>query len=147
MTIRELKIILDRYHPEETVICTTSATTHNRLQITGVNEKEGLLNQCLVLSVDWLQGNSIEETQKEKLERQRRDLDNALILLEKQEKEKKIAEELAKKPKKKKAGRHKKKKKTVAEQLAAGLVPTGRRGRPRKQIFDNLQGDPEQSTE
>jgi hypothetical protein len=126
MTVRELMRILEARYPDENV--TLYSSSHRNMQIVGVNEGQGALNGCLTLDVDWSANDKPVETEVERLERQRKALDEQIAKLGK--------ENLVKA--KSKARKHTKtpKTRTAEEQLLAGYIPTGKRGRPRKIVAD-----------
>lgn len=126
MTVRELQAILDRYFPDENV--TLYSSSHRNMQLLGVNDEQTRVNGCLTLDVDWSAGDKPVETELERLERQRDELDKQI--------KKHITAEKGKEYRKK-LNKHKKKvNRTPEEQLLAGYIPTGKRGRPRKIIAD-----------
>ena len=126
MTVRELMRILEANYPDENV--TLFSSSHRNMQIVGVNEEQTRLNGCLTLDVDWSANDKPVETEVERLERQRRLLDEQITRIGK--------ENLVKA--KSKARKHRKtpKNRTPEEQLLAGYIPTGKRGRPRKIVAD-----------
>ena len=126
MTVRELKTILDGYFPDENV--TLYSSSHRNLQILGINYEQTTINGCLTLDVDWSAGDKRLETVVERLERQRDELDKQI--------KQHISLEKGKEYRKKLNKNTKKKNRTPEQQLLAGYIPTGKRGRPRKIIAD-----------
>lgn len=126
MTVRELKTILDGYFPDENV--TLYSSSHRNLQILGINYEQTTINGCLTLDVDWSAGDKPVETVVERLERQRDELDKQI--------KQHISLEKGKEYRKKLNKNTKKKNRTPEQQLLAGYIPTGKRGRPRKIIAD-----------
>lgn len=126
MTVRELQLILEGRYPDDNV--TLFSLSHRNMQIVGVNEEQSALNGCLTLDVDWSANDKPVETEEDRLKRQRQMLDEQIARLGK--------ERLVKA--KSKARKHTKapKTRTPEEQLLAGYIPTGKRGRPRKIVAD-----------
>ena len=126
MKVRELREIIDKAYPDENV--TLYSSSHRNMQILGVNEAKTRENGCLTLDVDWSANDKPVETEVERLERQRKALDEQIAKLGR--------ENLVKA--KSKARKHTKtpKTRTAEEQLLAGYIPTGKRGRPRKIVAD-----------
>lgn len=91
---------------------------HRYMQILEINRELSQKEGCLVINIDWSVKGKAEETEKEKLLRQKRLIEDAIQLVEKEEKPK----EKRKPPRPR----------TKSEQLAAGYIPTGKRGRPQK---------------
>ena len=126
MTVRELSKILENQYPEDNV--TLFSSSHRNMQIIGVNKEQSELNGCLTLDVDWSANDKPVETELDRLERQRAELEKQI--------EKHITREMAIEYRKKKNKHTLKKNRTPEEQLLAGYLPTGRRGRPRKIVPD-----------
>lgn len=126
MIVRELQRILDECYPDENVTLFTSS--HRNMQIVGVNHSKTVENGCLTLDVDWSASDKPVETELERLERQRAALEEQIS--------KHITVDKAVSYRKKVNKRKTKKNRTPEEQLLAGYIPTGKRGRPRKIIAD-----------
>lgn len=116
MTIGELMDVLKDYHPADRVAIMTTSKRH--MVVTGTKMGEG----AVILLADWEVSDKPVEDVRDMLLRQRRDIEAALEKVD-PEALKKQREKVTNKPKKKR---------TKEEQLAAGYIPTGMRGRPRK---------------
>jgi hypothetical protein len=125
MTVRELQLILEGRYPDDNV--TLFSLSHRNMQIIGVNEEQSALNGCLTLDVDWSANDKPVETEADRLKRQRQMLDEQIAKLDTG----KLVKAGAKARKHRKASTR-----TPEEQLLAGYIPTGKRGRPRKIIAD-----------
>lgn len=126
MTVRELSEILENRYPDDNV--TLFSSSHRNMQIIGVNVEQSQANGCLTLDVDWSANDKPVETELDRLTRQRDELDKQI--------KKHITREMAVEYRKKVNKHTLKKNRTPEEQLLAGYIPTGRRGRPRKIIPD-----------
>lgn len=120
MTCRELITILQDYHPDENV--TLFSASHRNMQVLGVNPELTQEYGNLVLNVDWSIEDKPVESVKDQLTRQRDALTQQICRMNVNE-QKELKKKLVRKPYKKR---------TSAEIIAAGFVPTGKKGRPRK---------------
>ena len=131
MTVAELiNILSDRYPTENITIRNESG---RYLTIDGIDEAQSMATGCIVLKAAWTYSDKPVESEEDKLKRQREEINKQLAKMRSDE-----AKAKAKAEKKKTTKRKKKRKKnaTAAEQIAKGVVPTGKRGRPRKMVED-----------
>lgn len=130
MTAQELMNILSDRYPSENV--TLQSEGGRNIQIIGIDERLSSQYGCIVLKTAWSYADKPVESEEDKLKRQREEINKQLAKMRAEEaKAKKAAE-------KKKTTKRKKKKRnaTATEQIAKGVVPTGKKGRPRKMVED-----------
>ena len=134
MTVNELIEMLSVRYPTENV--TIQSEAGRNIQIIGIDEGLSSEYGCTVLKTVWSTKDKPVESEEDKLKRQRADINKQLAKMRDEEaKAKKKASARAKagaKTRKKKA----KKAKSATAQIASGVVPTGKRGRPRKMVED-----------
>lgn len=134
MTVIELIEMLSVRYPTENV--TIQSEAGRNIQVVGIDESLSSQYGCTVLRTVWSTKDKPVESEEDKLKRQRADINKQLTKMRDEEaKAKKKASARAKagaKTRKKKA----KKTKNATAQIASGVVPTGKRGRPRKMVED-----------
>lgn len=134
MTVNELIEMLSVRYPTENV--TIQSEAGRNIQVVGIDESLSSEYGCTVLKTVWSTKDKPVESEEDKLKRQRADINKQLAKMRDEEaKAKKKASARAKagaKTRKKKA----KKAKSATAQIASGVVPTGKRGRPRKMVED-----------
>ncbi len=129
MKVSELSSILREYHPDEDIALISASNRY--MTIVGVDVEKTQQNGTLTLLVDWAGG--VIENEELRREREER-IEDKRKEKEQKRQEKKIEKLVARYVQ----GAHGenvktyRKPRTPDEQRAAGLVPTGRRGRPRK---------------
>ena len=131
MTAAELINILSGCYPSENV--TVQSEAGRNMQVLGIDADASREAGCIVLKTAWSYMDKPVESEEDKLRRQREEINKQLAKMRSDE-----AKAKAKAEKKKTTKRKKKRKKnaTAAEQIAKGVVPTGKRGRPRKMVED-----------
>ena len=133
MTAQELIELLSVRYPTENV--TVQSEGGRNIQITGIDEALSSEYGCTVIKTMWSTKDKPVESEEDKLKRQRADINKQLEKIRAEEaKEKKKAS--AKGKMMAKAKKKKKKTKSTSAQIASGVVPTGKRGRPRKMVED-----------
>lgn len=128
MKVRELRLILDGCHPEETVVL-MSDQSHRLMQILSVNQQASLDNGALVLNADWAIKDKVEEKPIDRLKRERDKMTAEINKLSASERQR-----LAKK-----VHKNSKSKRSRTTQMIADCLdevnkanPPVKRGRPRK---------------
>lgn len=121
MKAGELMELLSQVHPDEQVYFRVEGNGRN-YHIVGVNEELTQTNGCLTISISQNADNKQVESVRDVLERQKREIEEALS---------KVTPDVMLKQKRK-VTKKLKKNRTREEQLAMGFIPTGKRGRPRK---------------